>query len=39
MSVRNGRLQCEFSTKGEKTALTVETGRALSVVWSSLRTE
>lgn len=39
MAVREGKLRCEFSTKGEKTALTVETGGSLSVTWSSLRTE
>jgi hypothetical protein len=40
MVVRDGKLRCEFSTAGEKkTTLTIETGRSLSVAWSSLRTE
>ena len=39
MLVREGKLRCEFSTAGEKTTLTIETGRWLSVSWSSLRTE
>jgi hypothetical protein len=39
MAVREGKLRCEFSTKGEKTTLTVETGGSLSVTWSTLRTE
>jgi hypothetical protein len=39
MLVREGKLRCEFSTAGEKTTLTIETGRSLSVSWSSLRTE
>lgn len=39
MLVRDGKLRCEFSAAGEKTTLTVGLERALSVVWSSLRTE
>ncbi len=39
MLVRNGTLRCEFSTRGERTTLEVETGASLSVTWSSLRTE
>lgn len=38
MLVREGKLRCELSTAGEKTTLTIETGRTLSVAWSSLRT-
>jgi len=38
MFVRDGQLRCEFSTTGEKTTLILETGRSLSVTWSSLRT-
>ena len=38
MVVRDGRLRCEFSSEDSKTALSVETGRTLSVVWSTLRT-
>lgn len=37
MSIRDGKLQCEFSAAGETTRLTVDTGINLSVVWSSLR--
>lgn len=39
MVIRDGRLECEFSTAGEKTMLTVEVGRGLSAAWSSLRTQ
>jgi len=39
MVVREGKLQCEFSTNGERTTLTVEIGASLCVRWSSLRTE
>ncbi len=38
MVVRDGKLRCEFSSEASKTALSVETGRSLSVVWSTLRT-
>jgi hypothetical protein len=39
MLLHNGRLRCEFSTRGAKSVLTVEIGRMLSVTWSDLRTE
>jgi hypothetical protein len=38
MVVRDGKLRCEFSSEDSKTTLSVETGRNLSVVWSTLRT-
>ena len=37
MFVRDGKLHVDFSSMAEKTTLTIETGRWLSVVWSSLR--
>jgi hypothetical protein len=39
MLLHDRTLRCEFSTRGEKATLTVETGLRLSVIWSSLRTE
>jgi hypothetical protein len=39
MLLRDGKLRCEFSSGSEKTTLTLETGRSISVTWSSLRTE
>lgn len=39
MVVRDGKLRCEFSSEDTKTVLIVETGRNLSVVWSTLRTQ
>jgi hypothetical protein len=38
MIVRDGKLRCEFSSEDSKTTLSVETGRSLSVVWSTLST-
>jgi hypothetical protein len=38
MVIREAKLRCEFSTGGQRTTLAVETGEALSVTWSSLRT-
>ena len=38
MLVRDGKLRCEFSTGGDRTTLTLECDRTLSVVWSTLRT-
>jgi hypothetical protein len=35
MVVRDGKLRCEFSSEDSKTTLSVETGRSLSVVWST----
>jgi hypothetical protein len=39
MVVRDGKLVCEFSSDGSKTTLSVEGGRGLCVVWSTLRTQ
>jgi hypothetical protein len=39
MLLRDGKLRCEFFTSGMKTALTIEIGGELSIVWSSLRTK
>jgi hypothetical protein len=38
MLIRDGALTCEFAMQSAKTTLTVELGRRVTVVWSTLRT-
>lgn len=39
MLILERKLRCEFSSAGEKTTLTIETGPSLAIGWSSLQTE